>query len=264
MAEETRPKGEMPFLDHLEELRWRIIWSLIAILGGVVAGFYLVTAFDVVGILKRPVAPFLAVTSSRLVFTSPTEPILLTLKLAFVVGVLLAFPVLAYQLWAFLSPALFPRERRVVLPAAFVALLLFLAGSAMAYLWVLPVALKVLFGFQSESLSPLITADAYFGFATTVVLAFGLIFELPLVLSILVYLRLLSAATLIRFRRVAIVANAVFSAFLTPGPDVVSMFLMMLPVQLFYELSIVFARVLERRRSRREAAAEGPAAAAGA
>lgn len=264
MVEEPRPRGEMPFLDHLEELRWRIVWSLLAVIIGVVVGFFVVTTFDVVGILKAPIAPYLAVANRRLVFTSPTEPILLTLKLAFAFGLLFAFPVLAYQLWAFLSPALFSRERRVVLPAAVVAVLLFAVGAAMAYVAVLPVALKVMMGFQSESLSPLITADAYFGFATTVVLAFGLIFELPLVLSILVYLRVLSAATLIRFRRVAVVANAIFSAFLTPGPDVVSMVLMMLPVQLFYELSVLFARVLERRRARREVAAEGAAAAAGA
>jgi len=261
MAEEARPHGEMPFLDHLEELRWRIIWSLVAVLVGFVAGFFVVTTFDVVGILKAPVAPFLAVTSSRLVFTSPTEPIMLTLKLAFGVGMLLAFPVVAYHLWGFLSPALYVRERRFVLPAAFVAVVLFLAGAALAYFFVLPMALKVLFGFQSQSLSPLITADAYFGFATTVVMAFGLIFQLPLVLSLLVYLRILSAQTLVRFRRVAIVLNAVLSAFLTPGPDVVSQILMMLPVQLFYELSIVFAKVLERRRARRERTVEGAAAA---
>jgi sec-independent protein translocase protein TatC len=261
MAEESRPKGEMPFLDHLEELRWRIIWSLVAVLVGFVIGFFVVTKFDVVGILKAPVAPFLAITNRRLMFTSPTEPIMLTLKLAFGVGVLLAFPVVAYQLWAFLSPALYSRERRFVLPAACVAVVLFLAGAVMAYVAVLPMALKVLFGFQSESLSPLITADAYFGFATTVVLAFGLIFELPLVLSVLVYLRILSAQTLVRFRRVAIVLNAILSAFLTPGPDVVSQILMMIPVQLFYELSIVFAKVLERRRARRERTAEDAAAA---
>ena len=261
MAEESRPQGEMPFLDHLEELRWRIIWSLIAILAGFVVGFVVVTTFDVVGILKAPVAPFLAVTNRRLMFTSPTEPIMLTLKLAFGVGMLLAFPVVAYHVWAFLSPALYARERRFVLPAAFVAVVLFLAGAAMAYFAVLPMALKVLFGFQSQSLSPLITADAYFGFATTVVLAFGLIFQLPLVLSLLVYLRIISAQTLVRFRRVAIVLNAVLSAFLTPGPDVVSQVLMMLPVQLFYELSIVFARVLERRRARRERTVEHAAAA---
>ena len=258
MAEEPRPHGEMPFLEHLEELRWRIIWSLLAILIGCVVGFFIVDKLDIVGILKRPVAPYLALTNSRLVFTNPTEPILLTFKLAFVVGLLLAFPVIAWQLWAFLSPALFERERRLVLPSAIAAVLLFGCGAMLAYAWVLPLALKVLFGFQSESLAPLITAGGYFGFATMVVLAFGFIFELPLVLLLLVYLRILSAATLSRHRRTAIVGNAVVSAFLTPA-DVVSMILMMIPVQLFYEMSIVVARVMERRRAR-EAAAEDAAA----
>jgi sec-independent protein translocase protein TatC len=261
MAEESSPLGEMPFLDHLEELRWRLIWSLVTILVGFLIGFFLVTKFDVVGILKAPVAPFLLVTNSRLVFTSPTEPVMLTLKLAFGVGLLLAFPVIAYQLWAFLSPALYRRERRFVLPGALAAVVLFVGGTAFAYFAVLPMALKVMFGFQSQSLSPLITANEYFGFATTVVLAFGLIFELPLILSLLVYLRVVSARMLVRFRRYALVVNAIVSAFLTPGPDVVSQILMMVPIALFYELSILFARVLERRRAGREPAAEGAAAA---
>ena len=261
MSEESRPQGEMPFLDHLEELRWRLIWSLIAIFVGFLVGFFIVTRFDVVGILKAPVAPFLLVTNSRLVFTSPTEPVMLTLKLAFGVGLLLAFPVIAYHLWAFLSPALYSRERRFVLPGAAAAVVLFFGGVVFAYFGVLPMALKVMFGFQSQSLSPLITANEYFGFATTVVLAFGLIFELPLILGLLVYLRVISARTLIKFRRYALVVNAIASAFLTPGPDVVSQILMMIPIALFYELSIIFARVLERRRARQERTVEDAAAA---
>ena len=254
-----RERGEMPFLDHLEELRWRLIWSLAAVLIGCVIAFFLVDKLDVVGVLKRPVAPYLAVSGSRLVFTSPTDPILLTFKLALAGGLLLAFPFVGYQVWGFLSPALFPRERRAVFPALVAGLVLFICGVLLAYVWVLPLALKVLFGFQTEALAPLITANEYFGFATMVVLAFGAIFELPLVLLLLVYLRILSADTLSRHRRLAIVGNAVISAFLTPA-DVVSMLLMMLPVQLFYELSIVLARLLERRRRRDAARAEGAAA----
>jgi sec-independent protein translocase protein TatC len=199
------------------------------------------------------------VTNQRLVFTNPTDPILLTFKLAFAVGLLLALPVLAFQLWSFLSPALYPRERRAVLPVTLIAVVLFCCGALLAYLWVLPLALKVSFSFQSQSLTPLITANEYFGFATMVVVAFGAIFELPLILILLIYLRVLSAETLSRYRRVAIVANAILSAFLTPA-DVVSMVLMMIPVQLFYEISIVVARVLERRRAREAARAEDAAA----
>jgi len=260
VSEEVRERGEMPFLDHLEELRWRIVWSLVAVLVGCVVGFFLVDKLDVVGLLKRPVSPYLAVTNQRLVFTNPTDPILLTFKLAFAVGLLLALPVLAYQVWAFLSPALYPRERRAVLPVTIVAVILFCGGAVLAYLWVLPLALKVSFSFQSQALAPLITADGYFGFATMVVVAFGAVFELPLLLALLIYLRILSADFLSRHRRIAIVANAIVSAFLTPA-DVVSMLLMMIPIQLFYEISIVVARVLEGRRAR---AARAEAAAASA
>lgn len=258
------PRGEMPFLDHLEELRWRIIKGLTALIVGCVAGFLIVDKYNVVGILKKPIAPLLTSSGGRLLFTNPTEPLLLTFKLAAVVGLVLSSPVLIWQFWAFLRPALYHRERRLIVPVSVVAILLFCVGVSLAYLGVLPLALRVLFGFQSESLAPIITADEYFGFATTVVLAFGAIFELPLLLVVLIYLRILSSAFLKRHRRFAILANSILSAFLTPA-DLVSMLLMMIPVQIFYELSIVFAMVLERRRARREAAeaAERAAAAPG-
>lgn len=254
-------RGEMPFLDHLEELRWRILKSLAALLVGCVVGFLLVDSFDVVGVLKRPITPLLSQSGGRLLFTNPTGPLLLTFKLAFAAGIVLASPVLVWQAWSFFRPALYRQERRLVVPVLLSGVVLFGVGVAMAYFWVLPLALRVLFGFQTESLAPIITADAYFGFATMVVLAFGAIFELPLVLLLLVYLRIVSAAFLRRHRRLAVVANAIVSAFLTPA-DIVSMVLMMVPVQFFYELSIVLATVLERRRAR-EAAAEREAATAG-
>jgi sec-independent protein translocase protein TatC len=241
----------MPFLEHLEELRWRIIWSLTALLVGCVLGFFLVDRFDVLGLLKRPIAPLLTQSSGKLLFTSPTQPILITFKLALVAGILIASPVVVWQVWAFLRPALYPRERRLIVPVTLSGVVLFLGGVTLAYVWVLPLALKVLWGFQRESIEPFITVDAYFGFATMVVLAFGAIFELPLVLLLLVYFRLVSAAFLRRHRRWAVVLNGVVSAMLTPA-DVVSMVLMMIPVQLFYELSIVAAEVLERRRARAE------------
>jgi sec-independent protein translocase protein TatC len=263
MAEtDKQAGGEMPFLEHLEELRWRIIRSLAALAAGFVIGFLIVDRFDVVGILKRPIAPLLTDSGGRLLYTSPTEPLLLTFKLAFVLGVVLAAPVVIGQLWAFLRPALYERERRVVVPVSLAAVALFFVGALLAYYWVLPLALRVLAGFQDQSLAPIITANAYFSFATMVVVAFGVIFELPLLLFILVWMRVLSAAFLRRHRRMAVVANAILSALLTPA-DLVSMLMMMVPVQLFYELSIVFAVLLERRRAR-EAAAERAEAAAGA
>lgn len=261
MAEPEKVSGgEMPFLEHLEELRWRILWSLGSVLLGFGVGFVIVDRFDVVGLLKRPVAPLLENWGGRLLYTSPTEPLLLTFKLAFVVGLVIASPVLISQLWAFLRPALYERERRVVVPVTLGAVILFCAGVAMAYFWVLPVALRVLSGFQDQSLAPIITVNAYFGFATMVVLAFGVIFELPLVMFVLVWMRVLSAAFLRRHRRTAVVANAILSAFLTPA-DLISMLMMMVPVQFFYEISLLFAVFMERRRSREAAAEQAEAAA---
>ncbi|HXY18840.1 MAG TPA: twin-arginine translocase subunit TatC [Gemmatimonadales bacterium] len=250
-------RGEMPFLDHLEELRWRLIWSLLALTIGFVAGFVLVDQLDVMGLLMRPIAPHLA--GGKLFFTSPIEPFMITLKLAFFVGVVLASPVIVWQLWRFLSPALYEKERRVVLPVSLAAVALFLAGVAMAYFLILPTAIRVLFGFQSHSLQPIVTAKEYFGFAAQVVIAFGAIFELPLVLLALVYLRVISAGFLGRNRRFAIAGNAFLSMLLAP-PDLISMTLMMVPVQLLYEITVVIARVMERRRTRSEAAAEAVAA----
>jgi sec-independent protein translocase protein TatC len=253
-------RGEMPFLDHLEEMRWRIIWSLVALTIGFVIGFVLVDKLDVLGLLMRPIAPQLK--GGKLFFTSPIEPFMITLKLGFFVGVVFASPVMIWQLWKFLSPALYARERRIVLPVSIAAVLLFLGGVAMAYLLILPTAIRVLFGFQSQSLQPIVTAREYFGFAAQVVIAFGLIFEIPLVLLILVYLRVISASFLSRNRRFAIAGNAFLAMVLAP-PDLISMTLMMVPVQLLYEITVVLARLLERRRVRQEAAAGDGVAAPG-
>ncbi len=253
-------RGEMPFLDHLEEMRWRLIWSLLALTVGFVIGFVIVDKLDVLGLLMRPITPELA--GGKLYFTSPIEPFTITLKLAFFVGAVLASPVIVWQLWRFLAPALYAKERRIVLPVAIAGVLLFLAGVAMAYLLILPMAIKVLFTFQSQSLQPIVTAHEYFGFAAQVVIAFGAIFEIPLVLLILVYLRVLSAAFLSRNRRFAIAGNAFLAMVLAP-PDLISMTLMMVPVQLLYEITVVIARVMERRRARAEAAAAEVAPAGG-
>ncbi len=249
---ETRDRGEMPFLDHLEELRWRLLKALIAVVAGVVIGYAVVTQFDVIAVLKTPIDPFLP-AGQKLLFTSPLDPFILTLKLALVIGLLVASPVLLWQGWAFLRPALYERERRAIVPVAMLGVGLFLVGAAAAFTWVLPLALKVLLGFQGESLQGFITATEYFSLATTVVLSFGAIFELPLVLVLLVYLRIISAAFLRRHRRTFVIANAILSSVLTPGDIVVMTAVVMIPVQLFYELSIVLATVLERRRARAEA-----------
>ncbi len=249
----TGSPGEMPFLDHLEELRWRILRSLGAIVVGFGVGLWLVQQFQLVNLLKQPIAPYLTGAGGKLIVTSPTEPVMIVFKLGFIVGLILASPVVLWQLWAFLAPALYAREKRALVPALFAGLLLFLAGAALAYVFVVPQALRVLFSFQTEAIQPFITYDNYFDFVLQVVLALGLSFELPLGIIILAWLDVIGPRELARFRRYAVVAAFAAGAVLSPGTDLVSMIMMTIPLLLLYEVGYAGAVVIARRR--RKAAA---------
>ncbi|HXE57138.1 MAG TPA: twin-arginine translocase subunit TatC [Gemmatimonadales bacterium] len=248
----TAPGGEMPFLEHLEELRLRIIRSLGAVVVGVVVGYWLVQRFQLVVLLKQPIAPYLP--DGKLAVLSPTEPLMIVLKLAFVVGLVLASPVIIYQAWAFLAPALYQQEKRAVLPALVAGTVLFLVGAALGFLVVVPQALRVLFSFQSEALQNVITYDAYFGFVLQIVLALGISFELPLVIILLAWLGVVTPAGLHRFRRMAVVLAFAGGAVLSPGTDVVSMLMLTVPLLLLYEIGVLGTAVIHRRRARRAAA----------
>jgi len=234
----------MPFLDHLDELRSRLIWVGATVLVLSIGGFFLVTEFDFIGLLKRPITPL--IPDGMLMFTSPTEPMTVTLKLSFVVGLIFSLPVIVYNAWAFMAPALFDREKKAAIPALIGGFVLFLAGVAMAYFLVLPLGLRFLLGFQTQALSPIITIGEYLRFATRLILAFGIIFELPLICVLLSFLGLITAPTLRRFRRHAIVGIATLSAILTPA-DVGTMIMMMGPLVLLYEISILLVAIVDRR-----------------
>src|SRR5882724_5521219 len=244
----TGSPGEMPFLDHLEELRWRILRSLGAIVVGFGLGLWLVQRFQLVNLLKQPIAQYLTGAGGKLIVTSPTDPVMIVFKLGFLVGLVLASPVILWQLWAFLTPALYAREKRALLPALFVGLVLFLIGAGVAYVFVVPQALRVLFSFQTEAIQPFITYDAYFDFVLQVVLALGLSFELPLIIIILAWLGIVGTSELNRFRRYAVVLAFIAGAVLSPGTDLVSMVMMTIPLLLLYEVGYAGAVVIGRRR----------------
>jgi len=248
-----QPAGEMPFLDHLEELRWRLIWSLAAVLICAVAGYFLVTRLDVLGLLVEPIKPFLHGT--KLKYLSPTEPFFITLKLAVAVGLVLASPIVIYQVWAFLAPALLPSEKRIIVPALYMGLVLFALGVLMAYEIVLPMTLRFTMSFQTESLEQSIVIGEYLGFVTRLLLAFGAVFELPVVVLILSAMGLVTPEFLSSKRRHAIVIITVTASLLTPGDVITLTIMMMAPLLLLYEFSIVLSRLVARRR-RLAAAAE--------
>ncbi len=236
----------MPFLEHLEELRWRILWSLLALAAGAVVGFVVVSRFDVLGLLVRPIRPLLS--GGKLRYLSPADPFFITLRLALMVGVLLAFPVIVHQVWSFVSPALKREEKRAIVPALYFGLVLFVAGMALGYFGVLPIALRFLTGFQQESLEPMITIGPYLGFVLKLLLGFGVAFETPVVMLVLGALGVVTSDMLRRGRRYAIVLIFIAGAVLTP-PDVFSQVLMSLPLLLLYEVSIWLVKWTERRRA---------------
>lgn len=245
---QRNPLGEMPFLDHLEELRWRIFYMMIALTVCTIIGFLFVYYLGVLELLERPVIPFL--NGERLAYFNPATPFYVTMKLSVAVGIVLALPVIVYQIWAFLSPGLTRDEKRVIVPSLYFGVVLFCAGVALAYFFVLPLALLFLNGFQQESLSPTIEVNAYLGFVTRMLLAFGAVFELPIVVLILSMLGIVTPKFMRAQRRYAIVIITIMSSILTPG-DLGSTFMMMAPMMFLYEVSIFVSAMVERRRERR-------------
>jgi sec-independent protein translocase protein TatC len=235
----------MPFLDHLEELRWRIVWSLGALVVGLFVGFWLVVKLQIIRLLQAPIEPYLA---GRLVYTSPADPFTITLNAAIIVGIILASPVIIYQVWAFLSPALHKHEKKVVIPVIGGAVLLFAGGVAMAFFFVLPMILKFLMTFQAGSLEPMITASGYFGMVMMLCLTFGAAFELPVLVFALAALGLVTPTMLSRFRPYAFVLSFVGSAVVTPGDIFLATVALTVPLYLLYEVSVILARIVFRKR----------------
>ncbi len=256
----------MPFLDHLEDLRWRILKSLLALAVGAVFGFLFCLHFDVLGLLVHPIQPYLH--GGKLKYLSPADPFFITMKLGITMGALLVSPVVAYQLWGFVAPALLPDEKKVVLPALYFGVVLFLGGGALAYFGVLPVGLKFLMSLQKESLQQNIIVGSYLGFVLKLILGFGIVFQTPLVMFVLASVGVLTSDMLRRTWRYAIVFIFVISAVLTP-PDVFTQMLMATPLLILYVISIWLVKWAERRRHRRlealraEAAPDTAADAAG-
>ncbi len=253
------PKAEMPFLDHLEELRWRILRSLIAIVIGFVVGVVLVTSLDITDLLLEPGRPIFGEDWTPQVL-APTDTFFILLKVSLAIGLILASPTIIYQAWAFLAPALEKHERRAIVPALYMGLVLFVAGVVLAY-FVLPISLRFLTGLLSNLVEHNWTFGYYMEFVVKLMLAFGILFELPVVVLVLSALGLVTPAFLRSKRRHAIVIIATLAAILSPGDVIVVTVIMMAPIYLLFEMSILISDVIWRRRQRRLGADEEEEAA---
>lgn len=250
------PRGEMPFLDHLEELRWRILWSMLAVVLGSIASFALVYYFGVLELLVQPIRDAYEDPNLQLIYLSPADPFFVTLRLAIYGGIILAFPILVYQVWSFLSPALEHDEKKAIVPALYLGLLLFIGGVALAYFAALPVTLAFFEAFLDESLAGQLEINATLGFVVKMLIAFGAVFELPIVILALSLMGLVTPQFLRSKRRHAIVLITVLASFITPGDAITLTIFMMFPLILLYEFGIFLSAGVYRRRSKREAELE--------
>ncbi len=254
------PKGEMPFLDHLEELRMRLFWSVGTLAVCTMIAFALVWNYPVIDIISAPIQPYLV--GGKLIYTHPADPIAIVLKVAFGLGLASASPMLVYQAWAFLSPALHAHEKRVVIPVIAGAFVLFATGAFLAVKFAMPAMFDVLFSFQSGSLTQMITAREYVGFALVICLSFGGAFQLPIVILTLTLLGLVTPTSLAKFRKHAAVGSFVLASVITPGDLIIMTLWLGVPLYGLYEISIVLSWIVHRTRMRRAAAGSIGGAAA--
>jgi len=227
----------MTLIEHLDELRSRIIKVGVAFLGvSIVAWFFRKRIFDWL------LAPAGDALHGKLNVTSVTEQLFTDMKLALYVGFVLTIPILLYQIWAFVAPAVGDLGRAFTYTIISLASALFIAGIVFGYFVVLPIGTQFLLNWDTDRYTPIITSQFYLTFVTRFLLAFGIVFELPAATYVAAKLELVDAPILKRYRKHAIVANTILAAALTPGQDPYSMMLLAVPMVVMYELSILIAR----------------------
>lgn len=252
--------GEMTLREHLTELRSRVFKSALALVAAFAVGFtFRHQVFDV---LIRPYCELppqlragsqaLSLDGCNLVILDVLGFFFISLKAAAVVAVVLAAPIVAYQIWRFVTPGLRPVERRYALPFLVISQLLFVSGAVFSYV-LIPKGLEFLLGFAGPNVVSLMDADRYLTFLLQTMIAFGIAFEYPLILITLAFMGVVTSQGLRRSRRYALFGTFAAAAVITPTQDPLTMTLMAAPLVVFYEMSVLVARFVERRRRRREA-----------
>ncbi|HTY80213.1 MAG TPA: twin-arginine translocase subunit TatC [Candidatus Bathyarchaeia archaeon] len=254
--EADRALGKMSFMEHLGELRTRIMWSLVAAGVGIVIALFITD--PVMRFISRPLAGM----KTDLVFTSPTEAFWTWMKIAMVLGIFISMPGILYQVWKFVAPGLHEHEKKYAAPFIISGSLLFLLGGAFALLVIIPYASTFLVTFgQEKGWKPMLTVSSYTDFVIKFTLAFGIVFQLPVVIMILSLIGVVTPQFLSKNRKYAILVNFIIAAILTPTPDMINQTLMAGPLCILYEVGIICARIATRRR-RKMAPPTEPASAA--
>ncbi len=236
-------EDKQPFTNHLEELRKRLITCFYAV--GI--GFAACYAFKekLFYVLVAPLQKAMK-SGDTLIYTHLPEAFFTFLKTALISGILLASPVLLYQFWMFVAPGLYDREKKLLIPVLFLSTLFFTGGALFGYFIVFPWGFKFFLSFATETIRPMPSMKEYLGFASKLLLAFGIVFELPLVITFMARLGIVSVDFLKKYRKYAVLIFFIGAAMLTP-PDVVTQIMMALPLMLLYEISIIGARIFGKK-----------------
>jgi sec-independent protein translocase protein TatC len=243
--QETDTQDKIPFTAHLEELRKRLITCFVAV--GI--GFALSYGFKekLFQILTQPLISVMK-QGETLIYTGLPEAFFTFLKVSFLAGLMVASPVIIYQFWMFVAPGLYDREKRLMIPIVLLSSIFFVGGALFGYFIVFPFGFQFFLGFATETIRPMPSMKEYLSFSAKLLLAFGLVFELPLVLTFLARLGIVSVSFLKKNRKYALLLFFVGAAILTP-PDVVTQIMMALPLMLLYEISIVGARIFGKKKT---------------
>ncbi len=250
MKKKEEEKKEMPFLDHLEELRWRIIKSFVSLIVLTIGSFPLTTWM--LTLLTYPNAHL--AHPAKLVFLKPTAMMMIRMELSIAMGLIGSLPVILYQLWRFVAPGLLPKEKYYIFPAIILTIICFFIGTLFAYFVIIPVMLPFLFSMGTKFIEANINISDYMSFVLRLILISGLVFEMPVLAFFLARIGLVSHRTLIGFWRYAIVIIFVFCAIVTPTPDPFNQIILAVPLVLLYGISIWVAGIAYRKRRRSEAA----------